>query len=93
MSLLRARQLSPGDFEHFDYILAMDKQNLADLQAMRPANYRGQLGLFLSYAPETGISEVPDPYYGGDDGFRQVLDLIEAASEGLLQEICGANPL
>jgi protein-tyrosine phosphatase len=87
---LRARQVCAADFDHFDYILAMDNQNLADLRAMCPAHFEGRLDLFLDYASETGISEVPDPYYGGEEGFTQVLDLVEAAGEGLLREIRGA---
>jgi len=89
---LRARQVSSEDFYQFDYILAMDAQNLNDLRSMCPAGFGGHLGLFLDYAPGTAIREVPDPYYGGDEGFSQVLDLVESASEGLLQEICRAAP-
>ena len=92
LSHLRARQLSSGDFERFDYLLAMDNQNLADMRAMCPSGLEGRLSLFLTHAPDAGLAEVPDPYYGGDQGFSRVLDLIEAASEGLLTEICGANP-
>jgi len=88
---LRARQVQSRDFELFDYILAMDHQNLADLQVMRPPGYKGYLGLFLSFAPELALEEVPDPYYGGDAGFTRVLDMVEKASEGLLQEICNAD--
>jgi low molecular weight protein-tyrosine phosphatase len=84
---LRARQICPDDFHHFDYIVAMDRQNLADLQALSPAGYAGKLGLLLQYAPQLEISEVPDPYYGGEGGFTEVLDLIETACEGLLSEI------
>ena len=91
LSELRARQVEPRDFEEFDYILAMDDQNLADLQAMCPATFAGFLGLFLPFDANATVREVPDPYYGGDEGFSRVLDMIEAASEGLLQEICGAN--
>ena len=58
---------------------------------MCPAHFQGRLDLFLDYAPETGIEEVPDPYYGGDEGFTQVLDLVEAAGEGLLREVRGAT--
>ena len=88
---LRARQVESRDFERFEYILAMDHQNLADLKAMRPAAFTGYLGLFLSFAPELAVEEVPDPYYGGEAGFAHVLDMVEKASEGLLQEICGAD--
>lgn len=91
LSDLRARQLSPSDFDHFDFILAMDRQNLADLEAMRPDHFSGHLGLFLRFAAGGAHREVPDPYYGGDEGFTEVLDMVEAASEGLLQEICGAD--
>ena len=88
---LRARQLHPEDFQRFHYILAMDNSNLEDLRAMCPPDYSGHLGLFLSFADGYGEQEVPDPYYGGADGFSHVLDLVEAASEGLLQEISRAD--
>jgi protein-tyrosine phosphatase len=90
---LRARQVERGDFEVFDYILAMDRMNLADLQDMQPGDYEGNVELFLSYAPGAGVAEVPDPYYGADDGFSRVLDLVEAASDGLLEEVCRAHSL
>ena len=91
LSHLRARQVQAADFGRFDYVLAMDRVNLADLQAMCPADYDGHLGLFLPFAIEAIVEEVPDPYYGGDSGFSQVLDMVEAASEGLLQQICDAQ--
>lgn len=84
---LRARQVSGQDFAHFDYILAMDRKNLDDLQSMRPEAGNTVLELFLSFADSGNIDEVPDPYYGGDSGFEQVLDLVESASMGLLQSI------
>lgn len=84
---LRARQLRADDFRQFDYILAMDRQNLADLEIMCPDHFAGHLGLFLPFAPDNPMDEVPDPYYGGPEGFGQVLDMVEAASEGLLREI------
>ncbi|WP_369602264.1 low molecular weight protein-tyrosine-phosphatase [Hahella sp. SMD15-11] len=84
LSALRARQVSPSDFSRFDWILAMDEQNLADLQRLCPDNWRGHLGLFLELAPELGVREVPDPYYGGPEGFDRVLDLIEVASDALI---------
>lgn len=87
LSLLRARQVHARDFGHYDYILAMDRQNLADLQRLCPPDYAGHLGLFLSFAEGVGVEEVPDPYYGGSQGFAEVLDLVEAASEGLLQAL------
>jgi len=87
LSRLRARQLDIGDFMDFDYILGMDRMNLVDLQALCPDSYSGHLGLFLPFAIDPIVEEVPDPYYGGADGFSHVLDLVEAASEGLLRAI------
>lgn len=83
---LRARQVSKSDFDHFDYILAMDIKNLQDLQAMRPDGFKGHLSLFLDFA-DASEKEVPDPYYGGEEGFSHVLDLVESASQGLLSAI------
>jgi len=85
LSALRARVVEPADFERFDLILAMDRENLRALERRAPAQDR--LRLFLEFAPEAGISEVPDPYYGGPNGFEDVLDLIEAASRGLLEHL------
>ena len=87
LSRLRARVVDPGDFERFDLILAMDRENLRALERRAPAHARERLRLFLEFAPEAGISEVPDPYYGGPNGFEDVLDLIEAASRGLLEHL------
>ena len=87
----RARQVQREDFLRFDYILAMDKSNLSELRALCPQSYAGRLGLFLEFADGTEHLEVPDPYYGGADGFTQVLDLVELAGRGLLREICDAH--
>jgi protein-tyrosine phosphatase len=87
LSSIRARSVHPSDFNSFDYILAMDKENLKNLKAVMPSNSRAKVQLFLNYAEHTHIREVPDPYYGGADGFESVLDLIEDASHGLLKEI------
>ena len=84
ISMLRARQVTEEDFHRFDHIVAMDAKNLADLLAMQPDGARAALSLLLDHA-EGG--DVPDPYYGGDGGFEHVLDLIEAASQGLLAEL------
>ncbi|MEQ8667457.1 MAG: low molecular weight protein-tyrosine-phosphatase [Rhodospirillales bacterium] len=86
LSSLRARQAEPGDFARFDYVCAMDRSNLRNLQALAPRGYGG-LGLMMAYAPELAVDEVPDPYYGEGDGFERVLDLLEAASGGLLAHI------
>jgi len=84
---LRARQVRRSDFAQFDWILAMDRSNLAALRALRPRAYGGHLGLFLELAPDLGLAEVPDPYYGGGTDFARVLDLIEQASESLLARL------
>jgi protein-tyrosine phosphatase len=87
LSGLRARQVTAQDFHKFDYILAMDAENLNNLELMRPADFSGQLRLFLDYHPSPATAEVPDPYYGRDGGFDFVLDLVEEASRGLLREL------
>ena len=87
MSSLRARQVSPADFYAFDVVLAMDNANLADLEAMRPSDASGILARFLDYATDSAEREVPDPYYGGNDGFDQVLDLVEDGARGLLASL------
>ncbi len=86
LSNLRARQAVETDFSDFDFILAMDESNLMNLRSLKPHNYSGHLGLFLDFSLEPE-SEVPDPYYGGDTGFEHVLNLVESASEGLLEQI------
>jgi protein-tyrosine phosphatase len=88
LSALRGRQVQAADFNAFDLILAMDTSNLRDLQQLRPGNATAELDLFLRRY-QLQLDEVPDPYYGGADGFEQVLDLIEQACEGLLCEIKG----
>lgn len=84
---LRGRQVTREDFQLFDFILAMDEANLADLEELRPPTYSGHLGLFLAFSDDQDYTEVPDPYHGGGEGFRVVLDLLENASQGLLQAI------
>ncbi|WP_175546986.1 low molecular weight protein-tyrosine-phosphatase [Modicisalibacter ilicicola] len=83
---LRGRQLSEEDFHRFDYLLAMDHMNLAELEARRPAGSDAHVGLFLDFAGRAGEA-IPDPYTGDERGFEQVLDLIEAASDGLIDEL------
>jgi protein-tyrosine phosphatase len=87
MSRLRARIVEPGDFERFELILAMDRDNLAVLHRRAPATARKQVQLFLEFAPDAGMLDVPDPYYGGSSGFEEVLDLVEAASRGLIAHL------
>lgn len=91
LSKQRARKVSLNDFEKFDYILAMDQDNYSSLKLICPNQYLDKIKLFLEYAPEMGSKEVPDPYYGGEKGFERVLDLTEAASQGLLAAICRAH--
>ncbi|MEZ5500052.1 MAG: low molecular weight protein-tyrosine-phosphatase [Steroidobacteraceae bacterium] len=84
---LRARQITREDFSRFDLLLAMDRQNLANMRRIAPAAHRERARLLLEYHPEPPVLEVPDPYYGGSEGFETVLDLIEAASRGLLHAL------
>ena len=93
LEALRARQVARADFARFDFILAMDLRNLRDLKALRPPDYSGYLGLFMDFAPHLGVREVPDPYYGGAEGFEMVLELTERASEGLLAYIRDRFPV
>ncbi|RMF96380.1 MAG: low molecular weight phosphotyrosine protein phosphatase [Gammaproteobacteria bacterium] len=93
---LRARQVLAEDFERFDLLLAMDRDNLAELQALAPTpELRQRARLFLEFASERG-DDVPDPYYGGSTGFERVLDLVEDAVDGLLNrlpELAGRAPV
>ncbi|MEN0105530.1 MAG: low molecular weight protein-tyrosine-phosphatase [Pseudomonas sp.] len=88
LSSLRGRQVSRADFERFDLILAMDHSNYADLKALQPANSRAELDLYLRRY-QLDEEEVPDPYYGGAEGFEHVLDLLEQAGSQLLNEVRG----
>lgn len=87
MSSLRGRQVELADFARFDYVLAMDNANMAILYRLCPKEQRARLGLFLAYASGHKEREVPDPYYGGEDGFERVLDMVEDAAAGLLLHI------
>ena len=89
LSTLRARQVRVADFDHFDLVLAMDRQNLAELKSLAPRGAKSSLGLFLDYASGVALKDVPDPYYGGAAGFEQVLDLVEQASDGLIARLRG----
>ena len=83
---IAARRVVAEDFERFDFILAMDEDNLARLHAESPEEHHHKVRLFLEYA-DVHESEVPDPYYGGAAGFERVLDLVEEASRGLLETL------
>jgi protein-tyrosine phosphatase len=84
LASLRARQVAPADFASFDYVLAMDRPNLEQLNVLgRGAPAR--IALFMDYAPQLSVEEVPDPYFGGIEDFERVLDLCEAGARGLLR--------
>jgi len=88
---LRARQVQRSDFDRFDYVLAMDRANLVELENRRPPGASARLALFMEFAPENGFEEVPDPYYLGIEDFERVLDLCEAAARGLLAKLVQEN--
>jgi len=87
ISKLAARNVVEADFENFDYIIAMDRDNLEDLMEKADPIYHDRIRLFLDYSQTDTGEDVPDPYYGGATGFERVLDLIEKAAEGLLSEL------
>lgn len=87
MSDLRGQRVKSSDFAKFDYILPMDHDNMQILHADCPTEHRDKIRLFLNFAPSILAREVPDPYYGGDKGFDQVFDMVEAGSRGLLDDI------
>lgn len=89
MSGLRARQVEAVDFERFDLVLAMDERVHERLAGIAPHGFAGRVRLFLEYAPELGLRDVPDPYYGGPAGFEEVLDLVEAGARGLIAALAG----
>jgi protein-tyrosine phosphatase len=84
---LRARHVSPKDFAAFDLVLAMDEHNLSMLKRDCPPEHAHKLHLFMEFAGNSEVREVPDPYYGGPQGFERVLNLIEDAAQGLLHHI------
>ena len=83
LTMLGARQI----IANFDLVLAMDELNIELLRESSPPEYHDRIKLFLEFAPQLGRSDVPDPYYGGTNGFELVLDLIEEASAGLLDQL------
>ena len=92
LSPLRARQVRASDFSEFDLVLAMDRNNLQDLVDIAPPQARGRIMLFMQFASGSPVLEVPDPYEGGPEGFERVLDMIEAASRGLLRQLSSQKP-
>ncbi len=87
MSSHRAQHFKKQHFEDYDYIVVMDRTNHEHVMRHCPAHQQDKVHYFLDFAPQLNIKEVPDPYYGGEDGFEHVLDLVEAASAGLMAEI------
>jgi len=85
----RARQVTAADYRRFDLILAMDDSNYDELIGLAPKSELHKVRLFLDYAPRAGTRNVPDPFYGGSEGFDHALDLIEAAAQGLVASLVG----
>lgn len=92
LSTIRSRKVTDEDFEAFDLILAMDRDNLAHLEELCPPDLKNRLGLYMAFAADAALDEVPDPYYGGLNGFDRVLDLVEEAADGLVEEIMRRQP-
>ena len=87
-----ARQITPGDYDRFDLLLAMDGSNYAELAQLAPRSARHKVRRFLDFAPHLPTQDVPDPFYGGSEGFDHALDLIEDAARGLLAELLNDEP-
>jgi protein-tyrosine phosphatase len=91
LSALRARRFERHDFERFDLVLAMDRENRAFLARLCPPSSGHKLRLVMEYARNHAVPEVPDPYYGGAEGFETVLDMLEDAARGLLAALLAQN--
>ena len=87
LGYIRGRKVNAADFEYYDYILPMDSDNYASLNDICPEEFKDKITLFLDFAPEHPLDEVPDPYYGGIKGFENVFDMVDIASKGLLEQI------
>jgi protein-tyrosine phosphatase len=87
LSAQRARRVERKDFDEFDYVLAMDDENLESLRRLCPSQHAHKVRLFMEFGANVAAREVPDPYYGGGAGFERVLDLVESASKGLLAHL------
>lgn len=83
----KSRKVTQSDFSNFDLILAMDKKNLNDLQALKPNNSHAQIKMFGEFINQTNPPEIPDPYYGGEEGFETVLNMVEEGSRNLLKKL------
>ncbi len=91
IATLRARAFAVEHFNRFDWIVAMDEVNLRVLTELRPSDFAGNLELMMNFVPDAQVREIPDPYYGGPEGFERVLDLVELASEALLLHVVHAS--
>jgi len=87
LSAQRARKVESNDFDLFDYVIAMDRSNYENLKVLATPEQQKRLHLFMSFTQDWDNEEVPDPYYGGGDGFTTVFDMVQSASEGLLETI------
>lgn len=87
----RARQVQAADLDRFDLVLAMDRENLADLQRLHPTP-KARVCLLSEFLDESWPQDVPDPYYGGEDGFEYVLDMIQAAGPAILATLVADLP-
>lgn len=92
LSSIRARKVAPADIEYFDLVLAMDRSNLDALKAMAAPEFSDRIRLFMDYARNFDDCEVPDPYYGLGHGFDLVIDMVEDASQGLIDELHSRLP-
>lgn len=88
MSDIRARQILENDFKHYDLVLAMDRSNITNMRRVCPSGCLSKIGLLMDYVPQAVLDEVPDPYYGGEDGFSLVLNLLEDACDNLINTVC-----
>ena len=86
---LRSRKVNTSDFHNYDLIVAMDRSNLEDLQRIQPAGSTASLKMMMDYHPEGHPHDVPDPYYGGMDGFTYMSNLLVSATRGLLKSVDG----
>jgi len=91
LSTQRARKVEAVDFERFDYVIAMDRSNYENLKELASPEQQKKLHLFMDFTRDWDNAEVPDPYYGGGDGFKNVFDMVQSASEGLLESIAKNN--
>ena len=88
LSDLRSRKIRSSDFEYYDLILVMDNLNRENLMYLCPDDHKYKIKLMLDYLPGHSLDEVPDPYYGGERGFEEVLDILEEAIEALYEDLC-----